>query len=205
MRILLLLALAACSHKGFIGPDDAGGDAALVDGALPDAASPDGASPDGGNAGDQSFQSGSRIKVRYVVSSDGAQQAVGFYDSQRSQNCSFTTASDAILRCMPDAYAVYGLTTFFADSACTQPLLAIQPCSLPATEARVAVPNGPQCPSETQVVTLGAQFTAATMYQKGTSTCTATPTTVYFASFAFFQAGATVAVTSFQDATTVTK
>lgn len=205
LHLVLVAFVFGCSHKAFIGPDDGGGDAALVDGALSDSATPDGGpSPDSGNAGDQSFQSGTRLKVRYYVSNDGAQQALGFYDSQRNENCNFAMASDSTLRCLPEPGTVYALGTWFSDAQCTQPLLSIQTCVFPnAKEARV--PTSTTCGTQFDVYTLGAPFTAATMYGKSGSTCTATSTTGYFASFSFYQAGAIIPSTSFQDGAAVTK
>ena len=103
---LAVTLIAACTQHPFIGPDDGGGDAALLDGAIPDGSTTtDGSSPDGGDGGnakgDQGLTAGSRLKVRYYVGSDGSEQANGFFDSSRNENCSYRVASDGAVRCLP--------------------------------------------------------------------------------------------------------
>lgn len=198
-RAFIVIALTACSHTT-IGPDDAGGDASLIDGALPDGSTND-AAPDG-KAGDQSFQSGTRLKVRYNVSSDGAQQALGFYDSQRSENCNFMPASDGVLRCLP---SVTTLSGFFTDGNCTSPLAATSKGCAPATEISTAT-TAATCGTGTKydVATVGAAYTGAQVFYKA-PTCTGIASTTYSASFDLYSTTSIVAPTSFQDGTTVTK
>lgn len=65
---------------------------------------------------------GSRLKARYLLAEDGSRQFLGWYDSQRQENCAFTQAPDDIVRCMPfvAAAVAHPFSQAFADSACTR-------------------------------------------------------------------------------------
>jgi hypothetical protein len=76
---------------------------------------------------------GTRLKANYYAGSDGSQQFLAtFHDTMRNEDCAFSTASDGSIRCLPTQgppaspsnYAVY-----YADAACTQPILALGNCS----------------------------------------------------------------------------
>lgn len=66
--------------------------------------------------------SGSRLRARYLVSDDGARSFVGWYDSARSENCSFMPAPDGVTRCLPFVPAQVSklLSGAFGDSTCTR-------------------------------------------------------------------------------------
>jgi hypothetical protein len=78
--------------------------------------------------------SGSRLKGKYLLGSDGSKQyqqtALGsgigtnqlyvqavWYDSQRQEDCIFTTASDGQTRCVPVGYEG---NVYYSDAQCTQ-------------------------------------------------------------------------------------
>lgn len=69
---------------------------------------------------DDGTKDGTRLKARYYVAEDGARQFAGWYDTQRGEDCAFQIASDGKRRCLPAARVNGG--TYYADSACTQPL-----------------------------------------------------------------------------------
>jgi hypothetical protein len=72
------------------------------------------------------YQSGTRLKANYWAGSDGSKQFTGWHDSQRKEDCSFTNAADNTTRCMPNnAYS----STFFVDSACSQPVYVSGDCN----------------------------------------------------------------------------
>lgn len=65
--------------------------------------------------------SGQRLKVRYLAGQDGSQQFLGWFDSQRNEQCYFADAlSTGQYRCIPN-YANAGIPAF-KDAACTQPV-----------------------------------------------------------------------------------
>jgi hypothetical protein len=61
-------------------------------------------------------RSGSRLRVRAVLTDEGHQAAVGWYDQEREENCEFQRDAEGALRCLPtDATD----DVYFADAACT--------------------------------------------------------------------------------------
>jgi hypothetical protein len=68
------------------------------------------------------YQSGTRLKASYWAGTDGSKQFTGWHDSQRNEDCSFTTAADGSTRCTPNAAFS---STYFADANCTQPVYVV--------------------------------------------------------------------------------
>jgi hypothetical protein len=83
----LCLALAGCTQPSTPPPPGTGGS---------------------GDAGSGTAQwlptSGTRLKVKYIQTPDGARQAWGWYDSQLGQDCYFTATQDAGVRCVVQGY-----------------------------------------------------------------------------------------------------
>jgi hypothetical protein len=205
LHTIAFVLIAACSHKNPIGPDDGGGDAALVDGATPDGSTGDGSSPDGGNAkGDQGYTAGSRLQVRYYVGSDGSEQAIGFYDTTRKENCYFSTATDSTRRCLPEIGSVLSI---YSDSGCTTALIGLYKGCTPPAEVRSNVMGNYSCTAGYQyaVFTVGSAFTGATLYTGTTTNCNATSASVFTTAYDLYSATGTVAPSSFVDATEVVK
>ncbi len=73
-----------------------------------------------GNA-QQELRAGTRLKVRKLVGDDGAEQQIGFFDTQLNMNCAFTKASDGSMRCLPTTTLQGG--TYYIDAGCTQPIV----------------------------------------------------------------------------------
>src|SRR5262245_27196823 len=61
-------------------------------------------------------QSGSRLKARWIVGTDGSRQFLSWHDSQLNADCTFASASDGSLRCLPVGLQESG----FRDAECTQ-------------------------------------------------------------------------------------
>ena len=70
----------------------------------------------GGTVEAQGWVSGGRLRARLYVGADGSKQFIGFYDSQRQENCYPRAAGDGKTRCMPEALAA----AYFADAGCIQ-------------------------------------------------------------------------------------
>ncbi len=81
------------------------------------AASTSGAGGNGPMGG--GFESGSRLKTRTLIATDGAQLPEGLYDSQLQTNCGFQLASDGVLRCLPITSA---MQVYFTNAACSLPV-----------------------------------------------------------------------------------
>lgn len=109
MRILVVLLLASCMQAS-----PGAGPGQTPDGPASRADAHDGTSQLG------IYASGSRIKMRVLVTGDGAKAFLGWHDMQRAEDCSFVTASDAQVRCLPLDFSVTG--GFFSDSSCSQRL-----------------------------------------------------------------------------------
>jgi len=66
---------------------------------------------------------GSRLKAVYLKGSDGSNQFVSWYDSQRDEECSFTSFGSS-LRCVPPTVTLSAPeTTIFSDTKCMSPAL----------------------------------------------------------------------------------
>lgn len=108
--LAVYVAMAACAAKAPAREETAG--ASTTTGGI------------GDPVGAAQAQSGSRLKAKWVSGSDGSKQFVGFYDSERSEDCSFQKAGDGTTRCMPaSSGSVYN--AFFSDAGCAQPLLSV--------------------------------------------------------------------------------
>jgi hypothetical protein len=117
----LCLAMAACSSAEAITADPTGGPTSGSGGATAASAGHGGSGSGGAPGG---TESGSRLKARRYVATDGATQFVGWWDSERKENCGFARATDSKLRCLPVAVAA----SYFSDPGCTKPAaLACEP------------------------------------------------------------------------------
>lgn len=76
---------------------------------------------------------GKRLKAVFRTGDDGSKEPVPgmWYDSARSDICSWVTASDGTTRCMPFDGTDGNVSPYFLDAACTQPLAVINGCSTP--------------------------------------------------------------------------
>jgi hypothetical protein len=73
-------------------------------------------------------ESGTRLKARWLVGTDGSRQFVNWYDSELKVECAFGSATDGTQRCMPAGAAAIHLAGY-TDAACTQPLYQIHSVS----------------------------------------------------------------------------
>ncbi len=79
-------------------------------------------------------ESGSRIKIMWVVGADGSKVFDGLYDSQRSESCYWSPYYDSSIRCMPlPGVGQIVATSLYSDSACTTALYGrvSPPCPTP--------------------------------------------------------------------------
>lgn len=88
--------IIACSKDPTITPDPTGGGGHGTGGS-----NQGGHGGAGGGAPGGGYESGSRLKARTIVGSDGSRSPAGWYDSQLEVECTWRLASDGKQRCMP--------------------------------------------------------------------------------------------------------
>jgi hypothetical protein len=78
----------------------------------------------GGESTDKSaFRSGSRLKMRTLVSGDGASQFLGWYDAQLQAECSPETVVTGDIRCLPKHQVLDLTASRYSDANCQQLIL----------------------------------------------------------------------------------
>ncbi len=102
-------------------------------------ATPPAASVPPGHAAAQ--KSGARLRARYIAGADGSRQFVGWWDSERKEECAFAKAEDGTLRCLPTSYP----TTYFADASCTKRVLFVDEKVCTPKYAALATPIASDC------------------------------------------------------------
>lgn len=65
-------------------------------------------------------ESGTRLRARRLVGADGSKQWVGWHDNKLNVDCGYARAADGLQHCMPAGSP--GLTVYFTDASCTQPI-----------------------------------------------------------------------------------
>lgn len=91
---------AGAAQTGDVGSAPAGMDASTI-----------------GTATKDLYQSGTRIKAKMLVTSDGAKSWNGWRDTLLGLDCNFLLASDGQMRCLPTAVSV-GIGAYYLDASC---------------------------------------------------------------------------------------
>ena len=143
--------------------------------------------------------SGTRLKAVYRTGSDGLKEYLSgvWYDSQRSEQCTFSPAADGKQRCLPDGAAAQ----IYSDAMCTTPLLSVATgCTPPAyAQTMLAEASCSTTVGGTHVYAVGASTSPSALYvQAGSSCYSAGPGAT---GFSYFSVGAEVPATSFVEAT----
>jgi len=141
-----------------------------------------GSDPGGGGGppdGTTDHTSGSRLRVRYLAGADGSREFIGFFDSQRNENCLFgggtVRASDGTIRCLPSEAVAYQSAFYFEDAACTVRLAAALKSQCPPKYA--AMYSSAQCPLTETIYPILSAFTpgGAIYYVNASAQCVAYP------------------------------
>jgi hypothetical protein len=123
------LGAMACSGRSDTTAADAGPNTAAPDAGPPDAGPPD-AAPDADAPDAPAFTgsptdnvSGTRVRVRSFVTSDGLKLPMGLFDSKLGVPCALHPMTDGTVRCMPeDTAAVYNASSvdqgLYSDPGC---------------------------------------------------------------------------------------
>jgi hypothetical protein len=182
---MVYVAMAACSAGGSTTGSHAGGGNVTRLGGGGQGGGVSGAGPSAGQGGDSGVfdaltnpvpsasadpTSGSRLKPKYRVADDGAKEyfAGVWYDSQRSEDCSFITAGDGVQRCLPQG-AGFG---FYADSGCSMPVAAVQTgCDAPKYAVHTVANTCGDNPGGVHVFAAGAPATVSTVYAMSGTSC----------------------------------
>ncbi len=107
-----------------------------------------GGEPDVGTQS-QPYVSGSRLKAKFLETDGGARNFVGWYDSERDEDCAFGIAADGQQRCLPDALWL-SARSYFSDANCSQQLangLRMQRCDDDVPQYVWTYPAGSLCRS----------------------------------------------------------
>lgn len=148
------------------------------------------------------YSSGARIKATVGTTPDGAAMFVGWYDSERQEECNFfLTTRDGMKRCVPDSSAALAYESgYFADSACSIPAAPYLHCGI----ARyVFVLIADQCDSYRLLIHDAAPMDEdAPIYARTQGGCT---TTNRVHNSDYYSAGAEIAPDRFQSMTVSTR
>lgn len=99
------------------------------------------------------YASGSRLRARVRSSAPGARQLVGWRDTKLGVDCTFTTAEDGALRCIPG-----GTEVLFLDELCQKPIAVVSAAcggSGPPAFASTTVLSEETCGGVTRAFRLG--------------------------------------------------
>lgn len=182
MRAALLLAVAvtgcasSSSSPATIAPDSDAG--FYADGAPRPNPNADGGEPGPGPAVEPNA-SGSRIKARSYVGSDGSRQFIGWRDSQANEDCGYQKAADGKLRCLPLGSGALSLG-YFTEGGCSQPLIVLaKGCAAPKY-ALEPLTGGAACTTAgVRVKRFGTPYAGTTAYTGSPGSCAAVAPTTF--------------------------
>jgi hypothetical protein len=143
---------------------------------------------------------GTRLKAIFQVGDDGSrQQQYNWWDSSRSEECSFTSFDDGSTRCVPQAGATVG--SFFSESGCINPLFASSTSTcVAAAKYSLGVAHFTSCSTVAyDAIYALTSATPAQVYQGKPGACTMVPGTSLM-SYAFYT-GTPIPLTTFVAAT----
>jgi hypothetical protein len=135
-----------------------GGSSRHVDGGGQDAST---ATDGGASDGAVGYSSGTRIKAQVLVTDDGFETFVGWFDTKYGVACVFETADDDAERCLPD---VPTEPPTFIDAQCTIPALYIAPDMCHPVPSMVGATSDSGCRRKISMFTVGSTIAGATIY-----------------------------------------
>lgn len=99
--------------------------------------------------------SGKRLRARNAIGADGSKEFLGWFDKERGENCSFKTAEDGKVRCLPVAHIVLD----YSDPDCTKPVVTLPPavdCNGEPPKYVLAMDYSDACTPSGKVFRMGA-------------------------------------------------
>lgn len=170
---------------------------------------------DGGTGGGTvkpEWVSGTRLRARFMTSSDGAKAFYGWYDTQLRVNCSVMLAGDGQQRCLPSTAAF--LSSYFADAACTTQLAQVSltdtvSCALTLVRAVEQVQRCSDfgfADSRIRLYSISSAF-SGTVYQRSGTSCSAyTDMTQFpYTTWRFYRVGAEIPASTYAAITIATE
>ena len=150
--------------------------------------------------------SGSRIKRRFMVGTDGSRTAWGgLWDSGLGVSCGWQQVEDGTVLCVP-SFVAYS-SSYFADAACQQALATTSSAACGGQESpRFAFVSGAPGSCEWTYHVLGESFRPTSLYRGVNGVCspvTGEQLSSLIASNEFYEVGALVPWTDFVEATLV--
>lgn len=121
-----------------------------------------------GPAGPAGYASGTRIRARFLTTSDGARLSAGWWDSDLGATCFAGPARDGTTRCLPTAASLSG-PSLWADGECARIPLIAYPACLPAPAFARSYTSG-LCGTGDEIRTVGAAH-ANLVFQGGPGAC----------------------------------
>jgi len=115
-------------------------------------------------------ESGSRIRAKYYTADDGTKQWIGWFDSERKEDCYFYVAGDGQTRCLPPT----GLLAhgYFSDAACSLELAPAEPSPCGSAQKYIIKQSAQLCGlTKTQVFATGAKFSGVKVYYVNGASC----------------------------------
>lgn len=180
MRLVTILGvgvlLAACSSKNEtveLKPDPSSSTATSSGQGGAGGGSPAGGA--GGMSAGAAYESGSRLRARWLNGADGSRAFAGWHDSQRDVDCQPMTAWDEKKRCLPSTFSAANI---FEDAACTYHVAVFAKGSCPSAYASMSLPESSCGQSKWKVVKIGGPYTYA-MYQLSAGSCTLVDSTYF--------------------------
>jgi hypothetical protein len=190
-----LLVLAACGGDPR-SEIDAGDDGTGDDGTGDDGAGDDGAGDDGAGDDVAEYTSGTRIRRRMGVTPDGARMFLGWRDTMRNEDCSFSLAADGVLRCIPVGYALF--VNYYSDAQCTKDLPVALCSGAPARGYATKIVSGCGAAPTYSVFQITGIHSGPVYYGSGPASCAMTTPP---ATYTLFTVGPAIAPIMFQSMT----
>ncbi|MBX3190644.1 MAG: hypothetical protein KF819_26825 [Labilithrix sp.] len=186
---IVYVVMAACGGGAGSGDDVVGGSSGAS------------SSSSGGSGGpvppalaDDWHQAGSRLKLRYYESSDGAKQFATWFDSARGDECSFALHADGAFRCVPNTTTVAG---YFADAGCATPVAFRGKSS--AAQPKYAASSDPGTNAQRRFP-VTSPFGGASIWSGRPGACSGPTPVASFSAFDLFTLGVEIPGTEFVDA-----
>ncbi len=116
------------------------------------------------------YVSGTRLRAHIFDGGGGALYFLNWQDTQLDTACTFETADDGVVRCMPSGVVI---GDYFADPACTQPVAAVGCGPLPPLASGVVTATGGCGAAGGGVSAFAVDATTVTspLYSLGTGSC----------------------------------
>lgn len=139
-----------------------GGEAGVAGAAGAAACSPD----------EPSYVSGQRLRARYAVTTEGNREFLGWYDTERKEDCAVGTAPDGKLRCLPEMSRL-ALTPRFIDDQCQEPVtLHVHSSESKECEAKYLLsPPASSCEGGTTLRERGAATEPPPLHHQSGASC----------------------------------